>query len=129
MKTWYRPDDGHVDVPAIPYSNDLWKIALDRSVAERQRPNNVRAERSEELERDFRRMYREDAPFKEYIGFVWKHEDAERIGFVDAPKQMVRVMAQAAGMAGLAVDQFFGPEYGHSLRNEDEANEIRTRRM
>ena len=125
MRKYYEPDAEHVIVPTLPYSEHIWREDMQSQMSLPGSKNSPE-DRARSLEENYRAEYREDAPLKEYNGYVWRISDAESADlWVDVPKIMVRVWSRASFSAARAVSEHFGDEYGKSLQNEEESQIIR----
>ena len=116
---WYDPNGPHVQVPALPYSEDIRTQSYEEILRERYGGDRT-GDAAKAMWEYYVDSYQLDSPLKEYIGYVWKPEEAEELGMVAVPKIQFRVMARAPFEAKSAVIAHFGDGYASSLWNEED---------
>ena len=117
MSRLYDAEAEHVAVPSVAFSDDVWRFAARRYVESSTKTEKT-PEWIEQIFERYRRLYKEDDPVLEYVGFVWRQEDGKSLPRAEVPRVMVRVWARR-NEATYAVHQHFGEEWASSLWNPE----------
>ena len=126
MSRWYDADAEHVEVPSVAFSDDVWRFVARRYVESSSKAEKT-PEWIEQIYERYRELYKEDDPVAEYVGFVWRREDAKSLPRAEVPRVMVRVWARR-NEATYAVHKHFGEEWASSLWNWDATRRPRNQR-